>query len=151
MRPEGDYEYSWGRTYIGAVEILLPNFILPTRTPTKIKEGTEALYGKGSFSPTFSSSLVYGLAGEAMLNFSPIIVPLVFILLGIIVFYVRRLMLALTSSNSFDSRLLLLPLLVILCLVILTSDSDNVIFFIVKIGFIPFLAVLLGSKRRLSE
>lgn len=150
-RPESDYEYSWGRTYIGAAEILLPNFILPTRTPTKIKEGTEALYGKGSFSATFSSSLVYGLTGEAMLNFGPIVVPLVFILLGFIVFYVRRLMLALTTSNSFDSRLLFLPLLAILCIVILTSDSDNVIFFIVKMGFVPFLVVLLGSKRRLSE
>ena len=151
MKPESDYEYSWGRSYVGAIEVLLPGFILPTRTPTSVKEGTEAQYGKGTFSATFQDSRVYGLAGEAMLNFSPISVPFAFILLGIVVFYARRFLLSLTSLNALDSRLLLLPLLVLSCLLVLTMDSYIVVFSIVKLGLVPFLVVLLGSNSTLSK
>ena len=71
--PEFDYDYAWGRTYLGAVFQVLPNAIWPEPPPTKMKEGTEAQYGRGSYAPgVFESSFVYGLAGETMLNFGPL-------------------------------------------------------------------------------
>jgi hypothetical protein len=74
--PNPDYQYAWGRTYLASATLLIPRALWPDRPPGKVKEGTEAQYGAGSWDEDkWNSSLVYGLAGEAMLNFGPLAVP----------------------------------------------------------------------------
>jgi len=140
-----DYDYAWGRTYLGALAIVIPRTVWPDRPPTKVKWTTEIESGKGSYSPGLrQSSRVYGLAGEAMLNFGPLSVPLVFIVFGAVVGWVRRLG---RTLGRRDSRQLLLPLLILFCIVLLVNDSENNVFSLIKYGAVPALVVLLGSRK----
>jgi len=150
MDPDSDYEYAWGRTYLASVSILIPKPLRPwsEKLPNKSKEGTELQFGRNSYVPDVKvSSKVYGLAGETMLNFGPFVVPFAFIMLGISVRRVRYWVLTWEAS---DSRLLLLPMLINFCFAIIVSDSDNLLFFIVKNGCIPFAVILMSSNKKLS-
>lgn len=140
------YDYSFGRTYAGALALLVPKSIWPRRPPTKIVEGTEALYGKGAFEAGITSSRVYGLGGEAMLNFSPLGVPLAYLAYGIIF---GILLGKLHSLGSGDSRWLLVPFVSLFLVLLLSSDSDNIVFFSIKNGALPFGLVWWCSKKRL--
>lgn len=145
MRHDTDYEYAWGRTYVAAVSILIPAAIWPERPENKSKEGTDAQYGMGSYAPgIWVSSKIYGLAGETMLNFGPFVVPFAFVLLGVVVGRVRR---WLFTWEATDTRLLLLPMLVNFSFAILVSDADNLVFFMMKRGTLPFLVLLMSCKR----
>ncbi|MEM7130469.1 MAG: hypothetical protein AAF702_29355 [Chloroflexota bacterium] len=140
---DNDYEYAWGDTYVGGVSRLIPRSIME-RPPGKVQRGTEAQYGWGKYVPdSLSSSKVYGLAGETMLNFGPLGVPVAFIILGIVVGSTRHLLITLPVK---DSRRLLAPFLVNLCLVVLIADLDNIIWFIAKDGGLPILVVALSSS-----
>lgn len=146
LRPESDYEYAWGRTYVGALALLIPGAFWPERPPAKVKEGTEVLHGMGSYMPGKRvTSRVFGLAGETMLNFGPVAVPFAFLIFGFVVRGIRRLMMALEPT---DSRLILLPFLANLCFVILVGDLDNIIFFVVKNGAVPFVVLALASIKQ---
>ncbi len=148
----GDYHYAFGRTYVGALVLLVPRAVWPNRPPTKVFEGTEALHGAGTFCGeeigSFRSSRVYGLAGEAMLNFGPLAVPVAFFLLGTWVAAVRRWA---RTWHPGDLRWLLFPFLVNLSLVILYSDSDNIVVFVVKNGLLPAALVLCGGRSARGE
>jgi len=140
-----NYEYAWGRTYLGAVALLIPRQIWPDRPPTKIKEGTEAQYGMGSYIPDqFQSSKVYGLAGETMLNFGPLGVPFAFLVWGFVVKSVRSYV---YSLNADDARRLIAMWLVIFCWAALIGDSDNMLFFVVKRVSIPSLLLWIGTRK----
>ena len=144
-RPNSDYEYAWGRTYIAALALLIPRAILPDRPRTSVQEGTDVLNWQGAYLPgKFEASKVYGLAGEAMMNFGPLAVPFLFTLLGLVVGGVSWLM---SSLSPIDSRLLLMPFLVNLCFPVLAGDSDNIVWFIFKQGLLPVLLVAASSKR----
>ncbi|MDB9374352.1 hypothetical protein [Nodularia sphaerocarpa] len=149
LRYDTDYDYAWGRTYFAALTILIPSAILPNKPPNKSFEGTEAAFGKGSYIPgKWVSSKVYGLAGEAMLNFSPFTVPLAFIPLGLLVGKIQKLFYSLKPG---DTRLLIMPMLTNLCFVILVSDLDNNIFFLMKNSAVPCLFIFLVSHQKLSN
>jgi hypothetical protein len=140
------YENAFGRTYVGALALVVPRQVWPDRPPTKVSEGTELLHGSGTYEEgTFQSARVYGLAGEAMLNFGPLGVPIAFAFLGVVMGYFGRLFGRLHRS---DPRLLWQPLVVILCIALLSADSDNVVFLVLKNGTIPFTFVFLLSERR---
>lgn len=143
--PNSDYHYAWGRTYVGDLALLIPRTVWPDRPPTKVKEGTDILFGAGSYRPgVWETSLVFGLAGEAMLNFGPIAVPLAFVILGVLVGFVKRLLTALDPS---DSRFMIFPFLVSLGFTVLVSDLDNILFVLVKDGAVPFAVIALSSTR----
>jgi hypothetical protein len=145
VAPESDYEYAWGRTYFGTAALLIPRSVWPGRPPHKIKEGTEAQYGMGSYTPGIrQSSRVYGLAGETMLNFGPVAVPLAYIIFGIVISRIKYFVLTL---EPIDSRLILLPFLITFCFKILVSDSDNVLFSFIKNGVVPLVVLTLSSAR----
>lgn len=145
----GDYEYACGRTYLGAVVLFVPESIWPDRPPTKVKEGTEIQYGMGSFVPDEVVSLwCYGMSGETMLNFPPVLIPVGFGLFGLLVRRVRR---AAASLDEDDSRRLLVPLWIAACFYVLVWDSDNLVTFLVKCGSIPSLAVAVCSVRVPSQ
>jgi hypothetical protein len=139
-----EYRYAWGRTYLGSAALLIPRVFWPNRPPTKRKEGTEAQFGAGSWDEDkWSSSLVYGLAGETMLNFGPIPVPFAYLIFGVIV---GRLQHFFSKLRRWDTRLLLYPFLVNLCFSFLQSDSDNLLFNFIKNGLVPIFVIWFGSR-----
>jgi hypothetical protein len=140
-----DYGVGWGRTYLGTAVILVPQRVWPDRPPSKVKEGTEALFGRMAWSATaFRASNAYGLAGETMLNFGPVAVPLAYFLLGVVVGVVRRWSAGLDRR---DSRVLLVPFLVSLCLYLIVWDSDVVLYYVITTGLLPFLFIALTSRK----
>ena len=139
----GDYVYARGRTYVASLMLLMPRRIWPERPPTKVKEGTEAQFGVGSYDEDeWSSSRVYGLAGETMLNFGPFVVPFAYLVFGLIVGRLRRFF---WQARTGDARLLLYPLALIFCFSILHADSDNLVFMLVKDGILPIAIVWWAS------
>lgn len=143
-RPDSDYSYALGRTYAGALSLLIPRAIWPNRPDTKVREGTNAQYGARSYESGSRSSRVYGLAGEALLNFGPAGVLASFVLLGWAVGWVER---AAKTWTRDDCRLLLLPFLVNGCFVLLVGDLDNDLMFFIKNGALPVLVLMLASRR----
>ena len=145
--PRSDYQYAWGRTYVAGLLAAVPSALLPEgRLPTKRKEGTEALRGKNTFVQGESfASYVYGLSGEAMLNFGPLAVPLAFIVLGCLAGWIRGFQ---TGVSPDDGRLLLFPFLLLVCVVVLTGDSNNVSTFLVRRALVP--AVVIAASCRFA-
>jgi hypothetical protein len=145
IKDPGDYDYRWGLTYLGALGILIPRNIWPDRPEFKIDAGTEAQQGKAS---SRRSSQVYGLSGEALLNFGPLgVVPMFAILGGVLGWYRRKL----TSWDTLDARMFLAPFFTILFAVALTGDSDNLVFAAVMEGALVTAAVLACSKQVPAE
>jgi hypothetical protein len=145
LATDSDYELEWGRTYLGAPALLVPRSIWPDRPPTTVKAGTEIQHYVGSYTPDqFESSRVYGLSGEAMLNFGPLIVPVAFFILGLVVRRVRNF---LASAAPLDSRLLVAPLLVEICIWLLIGDSALIMFSFMKQALMPCLVVVAASRR----
>jgi len=142
----GDYDYAAGGTYLNAPLAIIPKSIRPDWLPSKVEKGTEALVGRGTYSQAYQqASQVYGLAGEAMLNFSPWFAPLSFAGLAFIVVKTRRVL----FSHPDDARRLLLPFLAIACILVLNSDLDNMVLFFLA-SVLPVLAVVKLSAKTLS-
>jgi hypothetical protein len=80
-----------------------------------------------------------------MLNFGPAAVPIAYALFGLLIAWFRK---GVSELQSGDARLLLVPFGVYLCVSILAADSDNLLFGMIKGGFIPLLVVWLCSLRR---
>jgi hypothetical protein len=138
-----DYAYAWGRTYLGTAALLIPRRIWPERPPTKVQEGTEAQFGVGSYDEDkWASSKVYGLAGEAMLNFGPLAVAAGYLAFGAVVGRLQRVHSRLRDG---DARRLAYPFVLNLCFSALLGDSDNLLFMFVKDGLVPLSVVWFGS------
>jgi hypothetical protein len=147
MSPEGggpEYEPAWGRTYLGAIALLLPRSLFPDRPLTKFKEGTDALFGPGVYEREFVALNAYGIVGEAMLNFGALGIPLAFAAMGGLVVATRR---TLRRYALDDSRRYLVPFVISLSFMIFIWDSDIIVFYLFKDGLIPALLVLGGSCK----
>lgn len=140
VRPDANPELGYGRTYLGALALGIPRSIWPDRPLTKVREGTLALY---SVDRSWATN-VYGLAGEAMLNFGPFGAPIPFLVLGWCVGRLRRFSASLAPG---DARWLLVPFFTILCIQLLVMDSDVVFYYSITFISIPFLVVFLGVRR----
>jgi len=140
---DDSYEYALGKTYLASVALLIPKSIWPERPEGKVQSGTELQYGNGLY-PLWRSSRVYGLSGEAMLNFGILPIPVFFWLFGMLVAAVRN---WIVKSHPRDILLLMAPFAVNLCIVTLASDSDNILLFIIQNGFIPFIFIKIIQKK----
>lgn len=139
-------ELAWGRTYIGTFSLLVPRVLLPDRPTTVTKWTTEAEYGNGAYGAGgIVSSRVYGIAGEAMLNFGIVAVPFSYAFLGLLVGLIER---HASVWGATDCRRLILPFVVVGFFVILLDDSDNVMFYLIKYGLVPIALVLASASRR---
>ena len=144
-RSNSDYHYAWGKTYLGAAALLIPRSIWPGRPPTKRWAGTEIQYGRGTFDPARqSSSRIYGLAGEAMLNFGPFAVPVAF---GVLGWLVVRIQYCMVVWRRNDARWLLMPLGLNVCLAALVVDSDNLLVVCLRHGLVPTVLLIVCSIR----
>jgi hypothetical protein len=141
VKDPAGYSYRWGLTYAGGLAILIPRSIWPDRPDVKIDAGTEAMLGKATF---LTSYRVYGLGGEALLNFGPAGVVPMFALYGAILGWYRR---KLNSWEPADSRMLLAPLFTMWFANALVSDSDNLVFAVVTQGALVIAAIVASSVR----
>ena len=139
----GASQRAWGRTYLGDVAILIPRRVLRDRPAGKQKEGTNLLYGRGSYESGESSRRVFGIAGEAMMNVGAVGIPIAYFLWGAFVGVLRR---AYYGLRRADARLLMLPFLLNFALILLIGDGDNAVFFLVKEGSLPFLVLFLATR-----
>lgn len=141
----GGYRLAYGQTYGRAILSVFPRFLWPARPATKQAFTTDLIWYKGSYMPgRLESSLIFGLAGEAMLNFGPLAAPASFVLLGLMVGFTMRFQSRLLPG---DARLFILPLITLLAFMLLILDLDNFIFITVKNGAMPGLLVMLASAR----
>jgi hypothetical protein len=141
VKDPGEYDFRWGLTYVGAFGILIPRNFWPTRPSFKVDAGTEAQFGKGA---QYDSTRVYGLSGEALLNFGPWgVVPMFAFYGGLLGWYRKKL----RSWNPEDARLLLAPFFTIMFLTGFVYDSDNVVYFSLTEGALICVAVYAASNR----
>lgn len=140
-----DFDYGMGRTYLGAVTLLVPSALWPSKPDTKVRESTNVVFGPHMFERTrFRSTKVHGLAGEAVLNFGMWSVPVVFFLMGLVIYYYRKFAAELAPG---DTRLMLLPFFSTFCILLVSMDSDVLVFFAFKQGLLPMILVFIGSQR----
>jgi hypothetical protein len=128
--------------------LLVPKAMRGDQSAYIMRYGTNALFGEGF---PGAASNVYGLAGEAMLNFGPVAGLGSFAVLGYLVGRFRRFLMQLPPL---DMRWILVPLGSYLCVTALVGDSDNFVYALIKEGFVPFLIVFIGSylaPRPLAE
>lgn len=137
-------EYALGQSYLGALTMLIPHTLWENRPPTVVKWTTNAEYGTGAYESGYlQSSRIYGIAGEAMLNFGPIGLLLAYAVFGALVARIRVFMRTLQSG---DSRLLMIPFVINSLFLLLLSDSDNCVFYLVKYGLMPVSLIILTSS-----
>jgi hypothetical protein len=155
MSPDSDYSYSLGRTYLATLGLIVPGPLWRDRPPSKVKEGWDVLFGARSYEREYGTTAfsdhpitarIFGLAGETMLNFGPLPVPLAFAVLGLAVVWSRRRIAEWRARG--DIRLLLAPFLTTICLLILSADSDNILYYCEMSGAVPLAILFFGSRRR---
>ena len=142
---QSEYRLALGRTYLGALALLIPKALWPNRPAGKVKWTTDAEYGAGTYDASrIRSSRVYGLMGEWMLNFGWYLGPLCMAGLGLAVGVTQRF--TLTCANA-DCRRMLIPIIAAVCVTALGSDSDNDVYNVIKFLSIPLAVLWLSSRK----
>lgn len=141
-----NYELALGRSYLGGILSIIPRSVSNDRFPTVLKERTELLYGKGSYiqNGSFFCPWIFGLQGEAALNFGYVGFILSFAVYG---FVIRLLAKWIEEIPKNDSRIFIAPFLINMAIISLIGDSQLVVFAAVKFGLIPFFTIWVISKK----
>ncbi|WP_250933755.1 hypothetical protein [Aporhodopirellula aestuarii] len=141
------YKFAYGSTYLGAACVLLPRVIRPEIRTTKVAS-SDLLYGMGAYSAAGDSrresTRIFGLAGEAMLNFGYWGIPVVFSIAGYAVSKTRSFFMNLPVS---DMRVFLYPMFLRVIITIWHLDVVNMVFAIVKNSGFIFIVIFLISDR----
>lgn len=130
-----------GQTYLGAGLLLVPDGLIHDPPQSKVEAGTNLLYGADSFVPGQGSSRIYGLVGESIMNWGVWLAPIPFLVFGGVVRAAERLYRRRTLSAA-----ILAPVASVSCILLLGSDLDNTIFFLLKHGA-PLACVVFLSRR----
>lgn len=144
------FDLQMGATYAETVpRQFVPGWIWRGRPklPRKAVVGAELHYGT-QYHQVDGLSKVYGLGGEAMLNFSVYGVPVLFAIYGWFMGWYRR---NRTRWGERDARLFLAPFFAIWFLTALVGDLDNLLTFTMTKGFFPAVVVLLLARRQPAE
>jgi hypothetical protein len=143
--PHG-FQRANGQTYVSALGLLIPQRFRPSSLVNKEEISSDLIWGAGVYTPgVIWSTRIYGLAGEAIINFGYFAVPIAFMILA---FMLTRLQHWINSLHNEDARLLLVPFLTYLgCVWAVSSDLDNVVFSILKQGFIVAIVIVCSTKR----
>jgi hypothetical protein len=145
---DNDYEFAWGRTYVGGVTIIIPLTLFPNRPPTKAKWGTDIQYGNDYWIPyRRETSRVFGLAGEAILNFGAWSAPFSYIALGVLVALLREWQRRLPVH---DIRYMIYAFSLSLPFFLLVNDSDLIVFHVFKNLTIPLIVILFSLEPTYS-
>jgi hypothetical protein len=121
-----------GITYVGDLAFLVPDSVRPATPPDKVEVGTDMLYGSGAYSSGFRASQIFGLAGEAILNFGSAGAVLSFLVLGLLVRLARVVYRRAQSAEYALGSKLLAAVLPVSLILILGSDLGNLAWFLVN-------------------
>lgn len=141
-----DYELKWGRTYITSFLSMMPLVSTPFTPDNKSTAGAELFYGQTNLQPGSShyhNSRIYGLYGEGLFNFGPVIPLILFLCAGFLIGWLDAWA---RSLSKIDARRLLIPFIANASFIMLMSDFDNTIFFLVKNGLVAILFLILVTK-----
>jgi hypothetical protein len=130
-----------GKSYVMSALMFIPRAIWRTKPSSPKVEAGSILTG---YSGLAASTRQYGLVGEAMLNFSYYGVVPAFLTFGIFIGWLRK---KIATMNAADSRFFLIPVLIYAATFMFIQDSDNWMFYLVKMGTLPFIIVFFGSVR----
>jgi hypothetical protein len=138
-----------GATYLDAFARRLPSWVWAgrPRDAAKTIAATDLFYGLDRYEPAnrwTNSSKVFGLAGEAMLNFGAWAAPLPFVFLGFLLGVYRR---VLTRWHPADVRWFVAPLVTLLLLSALFSDLDNLVSILMDKAFTLTFLVVTAQRR----
>jgi hypothetical protein len=143
---ENAFQYAHGASYLGAITMIVPRSLWQDRPATIARWTTDVEYGEGAYqASSIRSSRVYGIAGEAMLNFGPAGVLIAYIVLGLLTAMLHGVISRLSPG---DGRWLIAPFLINLLFLLLLNDSDNATFYLIKYGLMPICLVLLSTTRQ---
>jgi len=152
MDPGEKYDLMYGRTYLFALSKLIPATIrqLLFEEPSflswsKGKAFIDLNEGKGFVSEQANwGTNAFGLGGEAMLNFGLLGVPVAWLVFGLVlgIFRHKR-----DTLHLQDARWALVPFLSYWLAITPLWDLDVLVFQTVTGGFIPFLCILLWSRK----
>ncbi|HOQ05532.1 MAG TPA: hypothetical protein PKY88_10000 [Anaerohalosphaeraceae bacterium] len=149
------YRYRYGKTYPLALASMIPRQIWRTKPLDmgRIVAGTEMLYGPGSYGEYAKiggggsrSTQLYGLAGEAMLNFGVYGILPAFAVWGYIVGRIRK---RLYSFRQGDLRLIMTGFWMIFSFVMLLADADQLVWFTISLYVVPAILVYLISDKNI--
>lgn len=142
----------FGETYLSGMSLLLPKDLRPDFLRPKIQIGADAQLDRGGLAQdytgvvlmdgNFVSSRIYGLLGEALLNFGWIGPPFAFLLFGILS---RAALLRATNFQTWD-RLLTTPFFAALPIYMLFYDFDNLIVQTITVWTVPALVLTFFRK-----
>jgi len=142
--PEARFRLRGGRTYVDDLIIHVPSFVRPTLSGfSKTEAGTELLVPNAP--EGFRVGYIYGVAGEAMLNFGRLAA------LPALVFYalLTAPIIRWCSRGDLKRRSMMFPPVIILLVVGLMSDLDQVIYMSIRFGLAPLF--VFRSLRILNE
>ncbi|MDG4764770.1 hypothetical protein O7632_11735 [Solwaraspora sp. WMMD406] len=135
---------SFGSTYVAAPLSLVPGPWGAEWFRSKTAVGTDALYGHGTYASGVSSQRVFGVTGEAILNFGPVGGLVSFLLLGLFLRFATRYYARAKQHDALTAKLLCLPLCAI-TIILVTADLDNILAFYLG-EVLPLALVVLGAR-----
>jgi hypothetical protein len=146
------YQLRYGKTYLMALSTMIPKTIWKYTIGESFKDRWNKAFaffelenGKVTAPGYFPrASRVYGLSGEAMLNFGLLGVPFVWLLYGGAMGWFRRKMYTMPKN---DTRWVLMPLLIGSLMSMPIGDVDNTVFALFKGGLVLFLCTLMWSHK----
>ncbi|WBB95462.1 MULTISPECIES: hypothetical protein [unclassified Solwaraspora] len=142
----GVADWSYGSTYVAAPLLLVPGSVGAERVRSKSAVGTDVLYGPGVYASGVSSQRVFGITGEAILNFGPVGGLLSFVFLGLFLRFATRYYARARQSDALAAKLLCLPLCAI-TVILVTADLDNILAFYLGEALPLALVVLCAVAR----
>lgn len=144
------FELSWGSTYVGGALLYIPGADLTEMFPTKSVVATEILHGVGAIESRDNlDTRIYGLQGEAMLNFGVVGAVLVFGPYALLMDRAELAFARAVRNRAFGSGLFI-AMLIPACMLLFVSDLDNTIRYLTSKALLPLLALylaLLASRR----
>jgi hypothetical protein len=148
----GDGELAYGITYVGDVSTLIPSRLLPDRPTDKAAAATDLVLGPGTSATGVRLSRVYGIAGEAIINFGAVGGVASFVVLGLAIRAYRRFYRRALEGRNLVPKLLA-PLLWQFTL-LPTADLDNTVWFMLKfvapVAVVVWLALQHRSESHLA-
>lgn len=140
-----EFDFKYGQTYLSSFSKIIPPLNGIYTGHTKDSAGAE-IVSNIKVNPqqdNIHNSRVFGAYGEAILNFGIYWGLISFFFFGVIVTILDNVTRKYLSKNVF---IMLIPFISNFSFAISTSDSDNLIFFAFKNGFIVFLYIFMIHK-----
>lgn len=140
-----DFERRHGSTYLHDLIINVPTRLRPQldETGSKVAAGTELLLGQ--LPEGFRVGNIYGLSGEAMLNFGAVgILPMA----AVYALISRRVLVRFRRAPNGSAVLLLAPSVTLVLLMGLMSDLDQVVYVVLRFWLVPYVVYrALGAGK----